>query len=88
VSDTGDLFIRLGEVQMQREDWPGMQTAVQKALDKGQLKDTANAQLLMGISLYQQKKCNDAKSWLQKARSVEKTRSMATGYLQLCEAQA
>jgi hypothetical protein len=42
----------------------------------------------MGISLYYQKKCNDAKSWLQKARSVEKTRSMATGYLQLCEAQA
>jgi tetratricopeptide (TPR) repeat protein len=88
VSDTGDLFVRLGEVQMQREDWQGMQTAIQKGIDKGQLKDTANAQLLMGISLYNQKKCNDAKSWLQKARSVEKTRSMATGYLQLCEAQA
>jgi tetratricopeptide (TPR) repeat protein len=88
VSDTGDLFIRLGEVQMQREDWQGMQSAIQKGIDKGQLKDTANAQLLMGISLYQQKKCNDAKTWLQRARSVEKTRSMATGYLQLCEAQA
>ena len=88
VSASGDLYIRLGEVQMQREDWQGMQSAVQKAIDKGQLRDTPNAQLLMGIALYQQKKCNDAKSWLQKARGADKTRQMATGYLQLCDAQA
>ena len=85
---TGDLFVRLGEVQMQREDWPAMQSALQKGIEKGQLKDTANAQLLMGIALFNQKKCGDAKAWLQKARSAEKSRQMATGYLQLCDAQA
>jgi len=85
---SGDLFVRLGEVQMQREDWTGMQAALQKGIDKGQLKDTGNAQLLMGISLYNQKKCNDARPWLQKARSADKARQMATGYLQLCESQA
>jgi tetratricopeptide (TPR) repeat protein len=87
-SSNGDLFVRLGEVQMQREDWSAMQSALQKGLEKGQLKDTGNAQLLMGISLFNQKKCGDAKTWFQKARGIEKTRQMATGYLQLCEAQA
>jgi len=85
---SGDLFVRLGEVQMQREDWSAMQNAIQKAIDKGELKDLGNAQLLMGISLYNQKKCGDAKTWFQKARSVDKVRQMATGYLQLCNSQA
>jgi tetratricopeptide (TPR) repeat protein len=88
VSASGDLFVRLGEVQMQRENWSAMQTALQKGIDKGQLKDAANAQLLMGISLYNQKKCNDAKPWLQRARGADKTRQMAAGYLQLCDSQA
>jgi TolA-binding protein len=87
-SSSGDLFVWLGEVQMQRENWFAMQNALQKGLDKGQLKDTSNAQLLMGIALYNQKKCGDAKPWFQKARGTEKTRQMATGYLQLCESQA
>jgi hypothetical protein len=42
----------------------------------------------MGIALYNQKKCGDAKPWFQKARGAEKTRQMATGYLQLCDSQA
>lgn len=88
VSASGDLFVRLGEVQMQRENWTAMQAALQKGIDKGQLKDAPNAQLLMGISLYNQKKCGDAKTWLQKARGADKTRQMATGYLQLCDSQA
>jgi tetratricopeptide (TPR) repeat protein len=88
VAGTGDLFVRLGEVQIQREDWPGATTAIEKGINKGQLKDTGSAQLLMGIALYNQKKYNDAKPWFQKARAVEKHRQMATGYLQLIESQA
>lgn len=86
-SGSGELYVRLSEVQMQREDWPAMQGAIQKAIDKG-VKDAGNAQLLMGIALYNQKKCGDAKPWFQKARGTEKTRQMATGYLQLCDSQA
>jgi tetratricopeptide (TPR) repeat protein len=39
MASTGDAFIRLGEVQVQREDWPAAITAVQRGVDKGQLKD-------------------------------------------------
>ena len=43
---TGDTFMRLGEVQVQREDWPAAIAAVQRGIDKGQLRDPANAQLM------------------------------------------
>ncbi len=87
-SGTGDLFVRLGEVQAQREDWAASQAALQRGIDKGQLKDTASAQLWMGIVLYNQKKLSDAKTWFQRASNAEKYRNTARGYLQLIESQA
>jgi TolA-binding protein len=75
-------------VNVQREAWPAAQAALDHGLSKGQLKDAANAQLLMGIVLYNQKKLSEAKSWFERASQSEKHRQMARGYLQLIQAQA
>lgn len=83
LASTGDLFVRLGEVQVNREDWGGAQSALQRGLDKGQLKDTGSAQLMMGIALYNQNKYEDARTWFQRARNVERYRDNANAYLQL-----
>jgi tetratricopeptide (TPR) repeat protein len=88
ISSTGDMFVRLGEVNVQREDWPAAQAALERGMSKGQLKDMANAQLLMGIVLFSQKKLNDAKPYFERAANSEKHRQMARGYLQLIQAQA
>jgi tetratricopeptide (TPR) repeat protein len=88
LSPTGDMFVRLGEVNVQREQWEAATAALERGISKGQLKDTANAQLLMGIALYNQKKLNDAKTWFQRASQSEKYRQMSRGYIQLIEAQA
>jgi tetratricopeptide (TPR) repeat protein len=87
MSGNGDLYVRLGEVQVQRSDWGGASDALNKGLKKGGLKDTGNAQLMMGIALYNQKKLDEAEPWFEKAKSSEKSRKTAEGYLQIIQSQ-
>ena len=87
-SGNGDLYVRLGEVQVQRSDWEGAAAALGKGLNKGRLKDTGNAQLMLGIALYNQKKLTEAETWFEKAISSEKARKTAEAYLQLIQSQA
>jgi TolA-binding protein len=81
------MYLRLGEVDIQREDWAGATAALERGLNKGQLKDAANAQMLMGIALFNQKKLGEAKTWFQRSAQSEKHRQMSRGYLQLIESQ-
>jgi len=80
--ENGDLYVRLAEVLMQREKWPEAQDALQRALDKGKLKDTGNTKLLMGIAVYSQKKPGEARTWFQQAREYPNERKAADGWLQ------
>jgi tetratricopeptide (TPR) repeat protein len=87
LAPTGEMYVRLGEVDIQREDWSGATAALDRGINKGQLKDTANAQMLMGIALFNQKKLGEAKTWFQRAAQSEKHRQMSRGYIQLIESQ-
>ena len=81
-------FLGLGEVNVQREQWTAAQAALDRGISKGQLKDAGNAQLLMGIVLFNQKKYAEAKPWFERASQSEKHRQMSRGYLQLIQANA
>jgi len=87
MSSSGDLYVRLGEVQVQRNEWADAAEAISRGLEKGGLKDTAYAQLMLGISLFNQKKLSQAADSFQKAKSSSKQRKTAEGYLQLIKAQ-
>jgi tetratricopeptide (TPR) repeat protein len=87
LSANGDIFVRLGEVHVQREDWAAAIDAIQRGLDKGQLKDPGNAQLLMGIAYFSEKKYSDARAFFERAQRIEKHRQIATSYLQAISAQ-
>jgi tetratricopeptide (TPR) repeat protein len=87
LAPNGDLFVRLGEVQVQREDWPAAVAAIQRGIDKGQLRDTGNAQLMLGIAHYNQKNYGDARTFFQRARQSDRHRAVAESYLQAIEAQ-
>lgn len=84
---TGDGFVRLAEVQIQREDWASAENALQRAVDKGQLRDSGNANVLMGVALYNQDKLGDARTWFQRARNSDKHRQIAMSYLQAIESK-
>jgi tetratricopeptide (TPR) repeat protein len=87
MAPSGDAFIRLGEVQVQREDWPAAIAAVQRGVDKGQLKDPGNAQLMLGIAHYSQKEFAAARPFFERARQSDKHRQIADSYLQAIKAQ-
>jgi tetratricopeptide (TPR) repeat protein len=87
MASTGDAFIRLGEVQVQREDWPAAIAAVQRGVEKGQLKDPGNAQLMLGIAHYSQKEFAAARPFFERARQSDKHRQIADSYLQAIKAQ-
>jgi tetratricopeptide (TPR) repeat protein len=87
MASSGDTFIRLGEVQVQREDWPAAIAAIQRGVDKGQLKDPPNAQLMLGIAHYNQKNYDEARPFFQRARQSDRHRQIADSYLQAIQAQ-
>lgn len=88
MSSNGDLFVRLGEVQVQRSEWASAATALQSGLRKGGLKDAGNANLLLGIAQFNQKNYGSAKEAFNRARNFDKYRKMADGYLQLIAVQS
>lgn len=81
-SDDGDLYVRLAEVNMQREAWDAVIAAARKAIDKGKLKDPGYPQLLTGIALYNDKKLEDARQWFERAQKSDKHRKLAGAYMQ------
>jgi tetratricopeptide (TPR) repeat protein len=86
LSSNGDTFVRLGEVHVQREDWPAAIAAIQRGVDKGGLKDAGNAQLMLGIAHYSQKDYSTARPFFERARQSEKHRQIADSYLQAIRA--
>ncbi len=88
MSSNGDLYVRLGEVQVQRNEWHDAAEALNRGIQKGSLKDTAYAQLMLGIALFNEKKTSEAANAFQKAKASGKHRKTAEGYLQLIKAQA
>jgi tetratricopeptide (TPR) repeat protein len=88
LSNTGDNYVRLGEAHIQLSEWDKAAEALTNAINKGGLKETAYAQLMLGISYYNQKKLSQAEDWFQKAKSSSKQRKTAEGYLQLIRVQS
>jgi tetratricopeptide (TPR) repeat protein len=82
----GDGYVRLGEVQAQREDWPAVIAAIQRGFEKGQLKDPGNADLWLGIANYSQKSFDAAVTFFQRARASDRHRQIADSYLQAIRA--
>jgi predicted Zn-dependent protease len=87
LAGNGDTYVRLGEVQIQRSKWAEAAQALQAGIKKGSLKDGGNANLLLGIALFNQKNYGAAGDAFNRARGYEKHRKMADGYLQLIKVQ-
>ena len=77
--------MRLAEVHIQRERWEEATTALQQAIAKGDLPDPGQAQLLMGIAFYSQKKPAEAIEWFDDAEKYPETESEASTWLKHIE---
>ena len=80
LSATGASFVRLGQVHMERASWSNAEAALTRALAKGGLRDPAEAQFLMGVTLFEQDRQAEAMSWFEQARAMQPHRECRSLY--------
>lgn len=81
LSEAGDLYVRLAQVHIQRENWSEAATALRRALEKGGLESAGDAQLLMGIAYFSQKRPQQALTWFTRARRHPDSQDEAENWL-------
>ncbi len=81
ISEDGNLYVRLGQVYLQREEWGQAAERLEDAIKKGGLDKPGSAHLLRGIALYNTGKLFAAKSTFVQARKFDKTRKEAEQWL-------
>jgi hypothetical protein len=92
LSDDGELYYRVAQVQQQLEDWEGSLESFEKAINKGGLRDSASVEFAWGYSLYylaksgeasgQRALYNQSKEHLNKAARDADNRSSANSLIQ------
>ncbi len=81
LSENGDLYVRLGQVQMAQEQWKEAVSLFEKAIEKGDLRNPGSAELLLGIALYNDDRVGPARFKFERAKNFEKTRKAANDWL-------
>jgi tetratricopeptide (TPR) repeat protein len=80
-SDKGELYKRLGQIQIENENWKGALESLQKALQKGGLKDVGETSFLLGVVAVELKQWKTADAALRQAMQHEKTAKIAAQWL-------
>jgi tetratricopeptide (TPR) repeat protein len=88
LSDDGNLFVRLGQVHLQREEWRQAAEQLREAIEKGGLKNPGNAQLLLGIAYYNDRRVGQARSSFVRASQHDSTREKAERWITHLENEA
>jgi tetratricopeptide (TPR) repeat protein len=78
---TGELYVRLAQLYAQQEDWSGAVGALQRGIEKGNLKQPGLAQLLMGMARFHQKNLPEARVWFQRAAAHREQKTHAEAWL-------
>ncbi len=81
LASTGDLFVKLGELHVQRSEFAAAQLALETGIRKGGLDDVGKAQYLVGVALFEQDRLEAARSHFESALSSDEWRDVATRYL-------
>jgi Tfp pilus assembly protein PilF len=82
LSEDGKLFERLGQVHLEREEWPEAEKAFTTALKRGDLSNEGSTRLLLGIALASANKKAEARKAFQLAKKHPKTKKAATQWLE------
>lgn len=85
LSKSGDLYVRLAQVQMERERWDEAVAALRAAIEKGGLDDPGRPHLLLGICSFRGGNLDGAERSFQRARQFEVFRHDADLWLRQVE---
>ena len=88
MSTKGTLFVRLGQVLLDRERWDDAGDALAAGLEKGELSDRGSANLMLGIAHFHQSHMASARKYFAAARDGETSKESAVKWLQLLDREA
>ena len=86
LSEKGNEYMQLGQVNLQMQNWDSAISAYEKALSKGGLKDNSDAHLGIGSAYFNQKKYSEAKVALEKIPANSPNSKFAKSYIQAINA--
>ncbi|WP_161487089.1 MULTISPECIES: tetratricopeptide repeat protein [Marinobacter] len=84
-SDTGELDVRLGQTYFQLDQWEQAVAFLRKGLEKGELGQADNAYLLLGLSLYNLDRLNEAIDSFRQAAEYDDSKDEARRWIQYLE---
>jgi tetratricopeptide (TPR) repeat protein len=86
-SDKGEMFKRLGQIQMENENWKAALESLKKAQKKGGLKEPGETAFLIGVVAFNLKQWDLADQSLRAAMTHEKSAKMAAEWLNYLQAE-
>ena len=81
LAESGELSIRLGQVYMERDNWPKSTAAIMQGIEKGDLRREDQAYLLLGMAYYNYDKLEKAKEAFQEAKKDTRSRAQSAQWL-------
>jgi tetratricopeptide (TPR) repeat protein len=81
LSEDGDLYVRLAQVHMERDEFSEALAALEKAFAKGGLDEPGSAYLLLGITHSGAKRYTSARNAFNEAHKYEKSRKAARQWI-------
>ncbi len=87
LSNNGELYKRMGEVQQQLLLWKDSAESFENALEKGDLRDEAYTQYILGYSLFMADEFTEAKRWLERAARDSDQRRQANDLINVIDAR-
>lgn len=85
LSDEGELDLRLGNAYLNLGMYAECESAVNSGLRKGKIKSPDNAQISLGMCLYNQKKYDDSIKAFREAGKTQKSRRIANQWISVIE---
>jgi tetratricopeptide (TPR) repeat protein len=86
LSDDGELFLRLGSVYSERDNWSGAISALRKALQKG-VKRPDQGRMQLGRAYYNAERLKDARAEFRKARKDKRSRKDAARWIKFLDSE-
>ena len=87
MSDDGELFVRLGQSHINLEQWNDASTAIQKGLKMGGLKRTDQANIMLGMALFNQKRLTQARRAFERANRDKRSARTAGQWIKYVDSE-
>jgi uncharacterized protein HemY len=87
MSDDGELYIRLAQSHINLEQWNDAATAIQKGLKMGGLKRDDQANIMLGMALFNQKRLTQARRAFERANQDKRSARTAAQWIKYVDSE-